>query len=330
MTLHLNCVLILCLFGFPFAFANEPHSCHFNFINGVIKEQLSPKNSKAHSLLHCLFWSCNGNKDCIGSYNKNTDACKTAIFKSAQLALSENAFDNINDKDWVSFTPTFLQLSLPTPVGLSMMDSLLRGKNLGSKGKLLDMSNTGLAWSSKGPLGSKSDLKYAQLININARPHILVLHNGRYLLDLTKPFTLSLWMKSDPGSFHAPIIEGWNTDTKKYAFHVWLVSSLSDNRFHFQISSKRIWARSTVYGYKKAAWRHLAAIYKGPGKFSLYLNATALPITKLKTSVWKSTPNVINIGHRGSRIFKGSMACISIFERALTQEEVRTLMQICP
>lgn len=79
-------------------------------------------------------------------------------------------------------------------------------------------------------------------------------------------------------------------------------------------------------------WRHIAFIYEGGDHYSFYLNATVWPILVKKNFELKQlNPDIIFIGYySGSELFKGSMACISIFERALSQEELQTLMLTCP
>ena len=85
-------------------------------------------------------------------------------------------------------------------------------------------------------------------------------------------------------------------------------------------------------GTNQLMWRHVAITFNGGEEYSLYLNANAWPISsKSKSSIERVNPNYINVGfYQTSGMFKGSMACISFFETALTQQQLRTWMLTCP
>ena len=185
MTPLLASALALCLLGFPIASAGELNTCRFQTIDGVIKGHLSHSNTTARSLLDCSISSCGCNPRCVGSFNKKSGACVTATLSAAPLAWTKAfLFSNTSDKDWVSFAPVASFISLPIAVGLWLMDNSFRGRNLGSTGQRLDSSDTGLAWTTEGPLGSSSPLKYAYFGG-SATPQIQVSHSGRFLLDYT-------------------------------------------------------------------------------------------------------------------------------------------------
>ena len=273
MTSQLASALALCLCGFQLASAHELQTCHFSTIDGVINGARSHKNSTAQDVLDCAR-QCGCNARCVGSFIKKTGACMTATLSEAPLSWTKHfLFRNNSDKDWVSFAPTasLIAPSLPTPAGLWMMDSSFRGRNLGSKGHRLDSSDTGLVWISEGPLGSRSDLKYARF-NGGEKPQIQVRYSDSLLLDFTKPFTIALWVKTDDRNAIEPLLDGWNSDKNDYAAHIWFNPSTDLDQI---LGHANHLFTTTKNGSNKLLWRHIAAVYEGGDKYFCYLNATA-------------------------------------------------------
>ena len=256
----------------------------------------------------------------------------TTTLYAAPLSWSRDVlFTNSTDEDWISFAPTtsFLTSSLTPPAGMWTMDNFYRGRNLGSEGQRLNCSDTGLVWSKEGPLGSGSDLKYAYFNGIKT-PRIQNRHNGSYLLDFTKPFTITMWVKTNRHGV-CPIIQTWNSDLRKYAqTSLWFHPSKFRNQIYLS-ANKRIFSHLNNTG--RLEWRHIAATYNGIQKYSLYLNAYEWKISKTIAGInFPSDFDIIFIGYymKPAYRFKGAMACLSIFKRALTQQEIREWMQTCP
>ena len=78
-----------------------------------------------------------------------------------------------------------------------MLDAENKGRNLGSKGRLLDMNEAGLTtWNTQGPRGAASNKKFVRLDASNAAT-IQNLHCGKHLLDFSGNFSIAVWVKTD-------------------------------------------------------------------------------------------------------------------------------------
>lgn len=323
----LAAVILICLYGFQTA-SNVQQNCYFSFINGIIRAGLPNKSAVAGSLLDCAISRCGCKRDCLGSYNSNSEACITVTLNAALLGwLGDALIIKSDDSDWVSFAPVSSFATLATPACVWLMDDSFRGLNLGSKGPRLDSSDTGLQWIGKGPRGSASSLKYAYFDG-HQKAKIQVRYSDKYLLDFTEPFSIALWIKTDNSLGERPLLDGWNSDANTYAAQFWFYPSTGLDEIYFRANSV---LKSKKNDTGKLMWRHLAVIFAGSDDYTFYLNGSVWPIS-LKTSggLMRVNPDLINIGHRSDNVFKGSMACIAIFEQALTQAEVYRWMLDCP
>lgn len=313
----------------------DTRQCGFSNVDGVLNGTYSHMNSTAVGLLDCIASNCGCKARCGGSFNKKTGLCMTAFMSSALVTCMKDVFFiKSSDDSWISFVPMVPRANLiPKPSALWLMDNRSGGRNLGSKGPLLDIIHKGLTWNSEGPLGSMSPLKYARNFKA-AESKIQLFHNGSHALNFTQPFTISLWLKTDDFSESGVILDGigkfnnWATTLYLYP---------SKNRDQITLSQK-VEAKTIVNDTNKFDWRHITAIYLGEtNRYAFYLNGTVWPIFNIKTVTEYSVPTVIpdyiNLGYyawTSSHTYKGSMACITFFEKALTQQEVQNLMENCP
>lgn len=326
--------LFLCLFGSAISSVSKHRNCRYSTIPGVLKAIYSHKNIEARSRMDCIRSSCVCNSRCAASFNKKTGKCLSTTLSAVPLSWTKDRlFDGTEENVWVSFVPGNSIFSLPIPDGLWVMDGSFQGQNLGSKGSKLDMSVNKLTWGSVGPLGYSSSLKYARGFTA-ARPQIQNRHGSNFLLDFGNSFSLAMWVKADNFIDYAVLLDGWNSDEKKWSVSLYMWPSKNLDQITL---STNVEARSTLNETNKLNWRHIAAIKEGTGHYSLYLNGTKWPILFNKPIGYMSsrrTPDVIRVGHYPETdykfYFKGSIACIAIFERALTVTEVRQYMASCP
>lgn len=316
-------VIVLC-YLFKIAFADQ--TCSFETTDDVIREDLSLENSTAHSALDCLIRNCGCNARCVVSFNQVTGACMTATLSAAPLAWTKRfLFRSTKDKNWRSFAPKASVVSLPTAVGLWLMDNTFRGRNLGSIGQRLDSSDSGLVWNSEGPLGPRSPLKYAYF-NGRAKSKIRNRYNFNYLLSFVKTITIGLWVKTSNRDSKEPLLEGKVLFKKSSD----LCLVLSETKDTLYVHGNRI-VQTVVNGTDRLQWRHITAVFNGRILTSIYLNANKWSMKSHDDDkMFKVSPDIINFGSKGSLSFMGSMACISFFNVSLTQEEVRSLMHSCP
>lgn len=322
----LSSALVFSLCVFYGASAGTLQSYTFYTMDGVL--HFSHRNSTAQSLLNCLMSTCSRLERCVASFNKKTGACMTATLSTIpQRSWKKDfLFNNDIDKNWVS--SFLLRDPALAPAGMWTMDSFFRGRNLGYKGKVLDSSETGLTWSSEGPRGPLTPFKYA-LFTGKERPQIQVIRNSIFHIDFTKPFTVALWVKTDAREAIQPLLQGWNTVNDTTAFQFWFYNSKNLDQI-FLNANNRIYTE--LNGTNKLLWRHIAVTYDGKDQYSAYLNGTNWPISIQKGSLTRVNPDVIQIGFliNSNNVFKGSMACIAIFQRNLTTNEVRAFMLTCP
>ena len=302
---------------------------YFSTITHLLRGDRSWKNITAHSFSSCIFLGCNNLRRCVGSFNKKTGACRTAILSAAPLSWTKDyLFNNSSDEDWVSFVPSQSLLSEPTPPGFWAMDASFRGRNLGTKGPNCDCSHEGLSWSSTGPLGADSDLKYARLDGTQ-KAKIVNKHSGIYCMDFTKPFSLGFWVKTDNRGVNFPVFDGWLTSANTYTFYIWFFPSGKENQI--SASGNGRYTRSTENSTNKQLWRHIAVTHDGSDYHSIYLNGAAWPISHRSSYLGRNLfGDMVNVGHRGNYVMKGSLACITYYDAQLEPEKIRAMMQNCP
>ena len=317
--------LALCLLSFQVAAANDKRSCFPTRIDGVIPAGLSHQNSSAHSVLDCFLSFCGCGSRCVVSFNSRTGVCRNATLGRK---LIKDVLSNSSAEDWVSFAPdeALEQPPVPPAAVLWKFDNSNRGRNLGSKGSRLDCPETGLTWSQEGPRGSRSPLKYANFEK-NGHLRVQVAYDGISLIDRKKPVTFSLWVKSDRSGI-TPLFEGYTATSRAQMF--WLYPSQNLDQIAYDDGRKQIY--SVKNATDKLKWRNIAAVYKGGSDYAFYLNGNTWAAGSiLPSSFSKLELDHFNIGYYDSKNrFIGSMACFSIFEGALTQQEIRTWMQSCP
>lgn len=184
-------VQLTSLLALHISVALSQDSCLLTKIAGVIQADLASKTT-AFSDLHCFLSGCRCLAQCLSSFGRlKTEECVISTVAFRDLVLSY-----VGDKDWVTFAsrgPTDLLL----PVALWSMDNVVGVRNFGTKGPRLDMTRTALRFDRKGPRGAHSDLMYSRFDG-SVRPDIRVRHGGEQLLDITRPFMIGVWIKSDP------------------------------------------------------------------------------------------------------------------------------------
>ena len=213
------------------------------------------------------------------------------------------------------------------PSGLWLMDSVFRGCNLGFKGRKLDSSDFRVTWTVEGPRGGSLGLRYARL-DTNTRPVITIKHGNSSLLNMTQSFTVMMWVKTDDVTARMPILEG------REGSHYSTLFCFFPSRNLDQVQLAHSKAINTHYNSQgKLFWRHLVFRYMQPSDYKIYLNGTLWPIhQEFIPNINSVQPEKFQIGyrHRGSFFFRGSMACVSIYEKALSSVEFQTVKNACP
>lgn len=327
--MHRHLYLLLLLLRLLAAAADDQQSFSFTQLEGAIRVEVSEVSITADSLLGCLIRTCAGLDRCVVSFNVNTGACRVVNSRVQLLSWSRTEVLDINADDknaWHTFAPIAITQAdaLPHPLGLWLLDSTTRGSNLGSRGHALNFTETGIKWNAEGPRRLSTGLTYARLDGYH-RGFITNRINGSFALHFTKAFTVGFWVRTDNRAAFLPIING-QTNSVDVAY-IWFRPSYYFDQITFYGKETVVSSRESR---DKLFWRHMAVVYDGIN-YSLYLNATAWEVSsKAANSRQNVDPETILLGYRPGYVLIGAMACLSFFDEALTLEQVRTLMQICP
>ena len=145
------------------------------------------------------------------------------------------------------------------------------------------------------------------------------------MIDMTKPLTCSLWVKTPNPYATYPILEG----SLKGGIMLRLSFYPQANELYYTDSAYRVASVKNATDYKQ--WRHVAISFLGGNQYVMYLNADPWPSTITKRgTLHRQQFDTLTIGKRATQYFKGSMACLTLFQRGLRQEQIRKWMQTCP
>lgn len=298
------------------------------FATGYLRQTIIAK-----SRLACIRHLCsNSLVHCAVSYNRYDHRCVRAPISGYLINWDPNKFTVIDgDPNWASYI-TAVSKAIDRPSLLYLLDNVSKGKNLGGKDSQLDLIETGLtAWNGEsGPRGINSHLRYL-ISDKNNRAEIPYKKgDGSYLIDFLGNFTIAVWVKTDTRvKGHFPMIEGRpNLRLPDFCFYP---SKDHDQLFLSPNYPHHVY-KSTINGTGKEFWRHVAVVYKGFGDVEFYLNGSNIGLISgpANEATWK-LPNTLKLGNAEQFLqFFGAMACVTIHEEALSKEEIKTLMEICP
>ena len=325
-------------------------SCVFSQLDFDIKEGHQEATLTAPDEIACGRRACGCRSEpCVFSFHPS-GRCLSRAGPHMPLAWIKEPLPWINDSqswlnatfpwiaqrktEWVSFVSGAVDL----PKALWPLSSVYGGRNLGSLGQRFNISAVdNVAWTGTGPLG-QSIGKFARLDG-STNPRVVAQHDGKKLLDLSKPFTITMWVKTDDVTRSMPLLEGYEGSAISFAF--WFFPSNTQNQlFAFQNATRYPYHQflSTLDDTDRLEWRHLACVHDGQGSFSFYLNGNQWPVSERINSshAISSLSEVLtmNIGFRSADIgfqnggfvrFFGNMACIMIFEQALTADKIKSV-----
>ncbi len=141
-------------------------------------------------------------------------------------------------------------------------------------------------------------------------------------LDVAAPFTISLWMKSDPPLPNASAVQDL---VVRYSPGAWGIGT--DNAsYYFTIFSQD--ASTIVTGtptYTTNVWRHVAGVLDSSFAASIYIDGmlvTSQPAADIATV---STPLLFGGNNVGATPYSGHLARVALFARALSATEIAQL-----
>lgn len=268
------------------------------------------------SLCRCQF-------NCMASFHYETKRCR-AVEVGGPLAWIRSFLTlNVSESGWTTLLSN-AETSLERPSGLWLLDNAFMGRNLGTKGSAFDLQKSSrVLFRDAGPRQG-SRLLYSKFSSVAGYPIIPVLQSGKLLLNYTKSFTWSFWIKTGNAISFVSILEGKNFAKSGYAYSI---KFYSHHRQLYMFGKELV--RTAVNATGRLDWRHVAVVQNG-SDYEFYLNGYPWPILS-KRNYAPALPDEILLGHRtNSHRLSGNMACLTMFERALNLTEIRELMRVCP
>ena len=187
-------VLLTCLLGLAMSADSSDISSRYSPVEGfVIRPHLrGAVVVSVRSMLDCVVSQCSGVQPCAVAFHRQSRQCVgVTVRPHLTPALSKTGvlFSAGSEDGWTTLVSEGAEVKTNGPAALWSLDSESRGRNLGTKGERLDMTETGLTtWSSAGPRANGRT--YATLTSAN-RASVQLLHGGEYALNLTQPYTMA-------------------------------------------------------------------------------------------------------------------------------------------
>lgn len=291
------------------------------------------RTAVARSEMDCIRSLCAGRlTNCVMSFHDLDGYCIQAPVNVQLVAWDPDKFTKINnDPNWATYITKISPPAIDRPTLLYLLDSVNKGSNLGAKSTQLDLVETGLSmWNGVGPRSSDSHLKYLVSNKDNRAQIPYKMTNGSYHINFSGQYTISAWVKTDISIRKwMPIIEGQPHDTVP---DFWFYRSTN----HDQLFSSRTYPEfqmfTTINGKGKQYWRHISVVYRGFKDWQFYLNGSNFgQVSFYGDTTSLRFPNTLHLGSNLEDLqFFGSMACVSIHEKAQSQAEVMVLMKSCP
>ena len=136
-----------------------------------------------------------------------------------------------------------------------------------------------------------------------------------------------VWLKTDNRTAIMPIFETYATDNA-LLFHFIFHPSKSQDQL-FMNGPRR--AYTTKNNTDRLNWRHIACTHHGESNYSFYLNGNEWLLSHEEDPKPVPEIEIISIGSRLTASFRffGSMACMMIFDKALTPGEIKSVKSLC-
>lgn len=296
-------------------------TCHYHKLQGIAKHSLRLSSFPALSSIDCVCSSCSCQPTCMASYNRATKQC----WRATSNFSHGTQFDLvISSEAWDTF---FIPVSDKLLIGFWPLDHVTKGRNLGYKGSQLDLSVPGLVWDTIGPRGNASAHRYPTYVGPGT-PTIQLFHDGSYALNFASPYTIAFWVKTNNFVSSMLILEGSPNGAVEAFFEP---STQRD-----QVSINPAYPDHMYTTVRNATgrddWRHIAFSFRGIGNVSFYLNGNVWPHTSTVRKSIITQPTKFCLWEHCNHLekFYGSLACLAMFEKALTHEEVGSFMKLCP
>ena len=167
--------------------------------------------------------------------------------------------------------------------------------------------------------------KFGNALSFDGVDDYVDIPNTKTLLVNTTELTLEAWVK------HLDIPSEWRNIISKGAFPLCIQHNYYGQCFQFAIQTNtgRTYINSaTRVDQNLGKWWYVVATWKSP-TMRLYINGN-LDISGTRDGVFVDTTYPFNIGRasEGERYFKGEIALVGIYNRALTDEEIKSRYEL--
>lgn len=211
-----------------------------------------------------------------------------------------------------------------------------KGKNFGTAGAALDFSANDCDFGTAGGPFRPHSVYYCDIDDEDeVHSEVVALTKHRVLLfDFTKAFTIGMWVKTTKHIKCSCTLVATKPDFgPRFMFPP---SASDDNQLALALGqSATTWAVTTVDSTDVAKWRHVGVAYKPPTGVTFFRNGLVWQTHKHMTSIservtaqslvmWERSPD------QGAAFFSGQMACVGLFQEALSASEMHLMKNRCP
>ncbi|WP_198539504.1 LamG domain-containing protein, partial [Streptomyces graminilatus] len=143
----------------------------------------------------------------------------------------------------------------------------------------------------------------------------------------TKDFTVALWFRTTATTGDRPLL--WMGGVGSTQPQVWLRAEPASNRVRGLMtvrdgaSALRTASASALGTYNDGQW-HFAALRRGGGQFTLFVDGTAVSVADVTGSVSRNSVFGVHIGQRVDSLqhFSGAIDDVRVWDRALSTSEL--------
>ena len=203
------------------------------------------------------------------------------------------------------------------PVAVYPLNTLTKGRDM--SGRKNPPATIGSVRPARGPDGKRgSSYKFF------GRPNSFIQLPNKGALDTVNSITISLWVyPQGPG----PLV---NYNPKGQGVQIWMVSPTQLFVRFVRRRGRRL-TSPLIYRIYRRSWNYITATYKRrTGVARLYVNNRLVKRNVIgKIRLATNFPVRLGAKIKGGRFFKGRLACVQFYNRALTGRQIALRKKMC-
>lgn len=304
---------------------------------GKVNKSYLTKSLTIHSTWDCRKKQCGRKVNCAVAYDSKEKKCYLVMLAWELLKWDfdwerRSFLPQLNSRWKILGSSPRVEVSVK-PTILWILDEIWKGVNFGTATRYLDLKTDNVTWTVKGPRPSNVNFGRSEL------PARRVLHQGNQkLIDLSHQFSIAMWIKTDSVFQDMVIIDSYPED----ALHLMLFPGKQRDSLTLGTGSKKDLVEEEKYGMtmknstKVNEWRHVAVVFYSKTNFKFYLEGHDWPIKKNSlsgASTHFSEPAEILLWSKVEGLsfqYKGSYACVAIYQSAVSSTNIKALRDNCP